>query len=611
MPTWNDEARREAFADNDNYRTRYCRLTPDSATTLAGIGDGGDEEITRRREISCWLSVVAPNAFHRSPGHDRNNRPWLTVGRVEAGGRVEGNSRIGVVYFNRENWVGIRQKKSAKYSDFEELLITDLNLANEGLDARRERLMVTKDAYEQLRNKYQPTVIKNGADSKRSQAVYLCWSYDQLRRDSQLNLLGALFRVLDSTIYSNLPPNAEMDWHAMMPSVNNQGEGPEPPQTPHSPTPPMKTTNLILYGPPGTGKTFATLGLALHYCGSEQADVDNYASACVAGKYSEPPDTETWIAWLDEFEELRNLGQIEFTTFHQNYAYEDFVEGIRPQTNAGAVSYVTEPGIFKKIAYRALYAWLKGDGKPCPIGHEEEKGARKAVLQWLEKGTRDQTWEPDPSDTKAPAYVLVIDEINRGNMARILGELITLLEDSKRARHQLGLGHQPLKATLPYTREPFIVPPNLYIIGTMNTADRSLIGLDVALRRRFHFVELPPKPKALSTNVAGVNLQAFLAKLNENIEGRLDADHLIGHAFFANVNSIDQIRSVMIQKVIPLLREYFHDRPEDLKGVLNVPGGLQFLQFAGQGRNLRFDCVNPSALANPEVYRLFSGADPQ
>jgi 5-methylcytosine-specific restriction protein B len=196
-------------------------------------------------------------------------------------------------------------------------------------------------------------------------------------------------------------------------------------------------------------------------------------------------------------------------------------------------------------------------------------------------------------------------------MARILGELITLLEDSKRARHKPALGDQPLKATLPYTRESFIVPPNLHIIGTMNTADRSLTGLDVALRRRFHFVELPPRPEALSRQVGGVDLQRFLRVLNDRIESHLDADHSIGHALFNRVESIGQIQDAMIQKVIPLLREYFHDRPEALKAVLEVQGGDNFLQFTGQGRSLRFTGVNQEALGRPDTYRLFIEDKPQ
>ena len=358
--------------------------------------------------------------------------------------------------------------------------------------------------------------------------------------------------------------------------------------------------NFILYGPPGTGKTFATVGLALNFCGSAAAGVSDYATECLKQEYAPPPDLTNWKTWLTAFETLRSQGRIEFTTFHQNYAYEDFVEGIRAQANNGQVNYAIEPGIFKRIAYRALYAWLTG--QPCPVDAKGEDDARAQVDDWLGRQASSEI------DTNVPpSYVLIIDEINRGNIARILGELITLLEDSKRARRQgeIALGHQPLTVTLPYTRKPFIVPPNLYIIGTMNTADRSLIGLDVALRRRFNFVELPPRPEALPENVDGINLNEFLETLNQRIERHLDANHTIGHAFFVGVGDIIQVRNLMVQKVIPLLREYFHDRPEALRSVLQIETNKFFGLFAEKGRGFRFICVDHGALSNPGNYNSF------
>lgn len=384
--------------------------------------------------------------------------------------------------------------------------------------------------------------------------------------------------------------------------------------------------NTILFGPPGTGKTFATLGLALSLFrevnGEDKtlAETTNYARGILAGEYAPTPAEGGWTDWVKRFDKLSAAGRIEFTTFHQNYAYEDFVEGIRAEAiprqddQPQAVAYSTQPGIFKRIAYRALYAWLVG--APCPFGTNspanESDGRAKTegeafdqVKNWLEAGAIPPGTQNNPADAQAPPYVLIVDEINRGNIARILGELITLLEDSKRARHQVALGHQPLRATLPYTREPFIVPPNLYILGTMNTADRSLVGLDVALRRRFSFVLLQPRPEALGEDINGVNLRSFLMTINKRIEDKLDADHLIGHALFVAVKDLDGLAIAMRQKVVPQLREYFHDRPQDLLYVLAPASGgtCQFIDSVGEGRTLRLGDINATALRSPDTYK--------
>jgi 5-methylcytosine-specific restriction protein B len=337
--------------------------------------------------------------------------------------------------------------------------------------------------------------------------------------------------------------------------------------------------NTILYGPPGTGKTLATTALALACVDAADtpADAKAAADATITGNYREMPDKAGWGGWVDSFDKLRREGRIEFTTFHQNYAYEDFIEGIRAKADGeGKVHYSTEPGVFKRIAYRALYAWLTGN--PCPLVKAEDftgAPATKLVRDWLLTGER-----PDDSrkDDDVPRYVLVIDEINRGNMARIMGELITLIEDSKRARRKVGVGQQPLSAVLPYSAEPFIVPPNLYIIGTMNTADRSLTGLDLALRRRFCFVELEPKSEALCAAVTDdsgstLDLRKLLECLNERIEAELDRDLRIGHAFLVNVKTNKDLAEAMRKKVLPLLFEYFHDRPDMLRRVLGKAGG--------------------------------------
>lgn len=365
--------------------------------------------------------------------------------------------------------------------------------------------------------------------------------------------------------------------------------------------------NTILYGPPGTGKTLATLGLALSLFNleDEAPGVGVFASRTIREEY-EPPPAGNWAKWVANYDRLVTEGRIAFTTFHQNYAYEDFVEGLGAEAHREgengptSVKYSVKDGIFKRMAYRALHAWLTG--QPLPIGQENNDNAFVTVKNYLERGQF-----PDLAQTavgNAPPYLLIIDEINRGNMARILGELITLLEDSKRARRQAALGQQPLKAILPYSRTPFIVPPNLYILGTMNTADRSLIGLDVALRRRFSFIELPPRPEALQENVERVQLQAFFKEINRRIANILDSDHRIGHAFFTGVTNVQELGDAMRQKVIPQLREYFHDRPQDLFEVLKTAVGndCSFLRFEGAGRNLRVTGIRTENLYNADSY---------
>ncbi|SOZ73761.1 conserved hypothetical protein [Cupriavidus taiwanensis] len=181
--------------------------------------------------------------------------------------------------------------------------------------------------------------------------------------------------------------------------------------------------------------------------------------------------------------------------------------------------------------------------------------------------------QPDSSagDVVTPlrnAKVLIIDEINRGNVSRVLGELITLIEPSKRAGNA-----EALEVTLPYSKERFSVPANLYLIGTMNTADRSLAGLDLALRRRFSFREMPPRPDLLDTvEISGVNVGALLRVMNERIELLLDRDHCIGHAYFmalADAPTIDALGDVFRSKLIPLLQEYFFEDWQRIQWVLN------------------------------------------
>ena len=186
--------------------------------------------------------------------------------------------------------------------------------------------------------------------------------------------------------------------------------------------------------------------------------------------------------------------------------------------------------------------------------------------QKLEKLLQPQ--EPAQTTSSNKPYVLIIDEINRGNISRIFGELITLLEPSKRE----GC-HDWQQVVLPYSKKPFSVPPNLYLIGTMNTADRSLAQLDIALRRRFDFEEMLPDPALLGDiEITGINIGKLLEVINERIKVLLGRDYMIGHSYFmtlTNTSSLEKVADIFSRKVIPLLQEYFFEDWDKIRLVLN------------------------------------------
>lgn len=436
--------------------------------------------------------------------------------------------------------------------------------------------------------------------------------------------------------------------------------------------------NQILYGPPGTGKTYHTIDKALEILG------ENLASR-----------HEKKV----KFDEYVKNGQIVFTTFHQSYGYEEFVEGIKPiidnDENSQEVKYDIKDGIFKKLCKKALdkkrkiinnedisidknsKVWKISLGanaslrdecfeknKICigwndiPKNKDERflnlgsndknsiisfveymqigdlvcvfntsktiKGVGVIVsdvkysdgeyqtyreVKWISKDNeinildlnndkilvqktvyelyrissndllakinlnnpKDNTNNLEiAEDNTTKNFIIIIDEINRGNVSKIFGELITLIEPSKR----IGADEE-LKVRLPYSKDEFGVPKNVYIIGTMNTADRSITSLDTALRRRFEFVEMMPKPNVLSDNCKGVNLQKLLEAINTRIEYLLDREKTIGHAFFIGVDSLEKLKKVFQNKIIPLLQEYFYNDYALIDAVLNKNGMLR------------------------------------
>lgn len=232
-----------------------------------------------------------------------------------------------------------------------------------------------------------------------------------------------------------------------------------------------------------------------------------------------------------------------FVTFHQSFSYEDFIEGIKPvladledEEDSEKLQYEMVSGIFyeacEKAAQLAGYETLQH----CLLDTKQNRQRK------LGKGLQE--------------YYLIIDELNRGNVASIFGELITLIEDDKR----LGASSEII-STLPYSKRLFGVPANLRIIGTMNTADRSIEALDTALRRRFSFEEVIPVPDLLETNVEGLNidLSELLRTINDRLEKLLNRDYTIGHTFFMNIKDTKALKQAFANKIIPLLQEYFYN----------------------------------------------------
>ena len=458
--------------------------------------------------------------------------------------------------------------------------------------------------------------------------------------------------------------------------------------------------NQILFGPPGTGKTYHTINKAIEICNPS---------------FNLKQDRKVVKA---EFDRLVKAEQIVFTTFHQSMSYEDFIEGIKPKTVNNRVHYEIEGGIFKQICHKArikngnfdtvIETFKKDiseiDGKPALTINAPSssfdviyRGTNVFYVQ-PHNSSKNNPWYPvnisnmqiafdtnnydklyNPTYIRGilhylssnynlvkgesennKNYVLIIDEINRGNVSQIFGELITLIEESKR----LG-NDEALEVTLPYSKETFGVPPNLYIIGTMNTADRSVEALDTALRRRFSFEEMMPQKELLSPSALyckllweykdvpwenkefmekektffevfgypddfnikkndtwetmkesddktkldyfkdftfSLDLSQVLEIINKRIEILLDRDHTIGHSYFINVISLEDLENTFKNNIIPLLQEYFYNDYEKIALVL----GEGFVEIKKpQGIQVKFAKLSV-AVEQPEIKTVFS-----
>ena len=422
--------------------------------------------------------------------------------------------------------------------------------------------------------------------------------------------------------------------------------------------------NTILYGPPGTGKTYNTV---------------IYAVAICENKNIEDVQSEEYEKVLYRYNELKKEGRIAFTTFHQSFGYEEFIEGISPiifEDNSddcsGNIEYKIKSGIFKSFCEETEKITIKNNKfsinkdatiwkvtvgskvqNDCFVNNYirigfgiNDKGAKEFVNQinegdiiittdgnrknirgiaiatsdeayklentesdsttrdvmWLVRDINDDVtilngnkWLQRKTVSRLPnmnikdlmefaikknvelkethieknngSYVFIIDEINRGNISKIFGELITLIEDTKRK----GMTEE-MSTILPYSGSLFSVPSNVYILGTMNTADRSIALMDTALRRRFQFVEMMPNTDILkNVTVDGVEIAPILEKINERITFLYDREHTIGHAFFIKLidsPDINTLGSIFEKSIIPLLQEYFYEDYQKIQLIL-------------------------------------------
>ncbi|OWW25490.1 hypothetical protein B4Q04_07695 [Zobellia sp. OII3] len=480
---------------------------------------------------------------------------------------------------------------------------------------------------EELQYYVAPQAIKNGARVK-IKIDHNLTDRPVLYRDIKENALFKNFNVGNrgTTFSATQQEYEEIKALAMEPDNDN--------------SPPL-ALNTIFYGPPGTGKTYRTKDKALNILGVDTQGLER-------------EDVKELFA--KKVEE----GRIVFTTFHQSMSYEDFVEGIKPVVGNDGLGYEVVPGIFKKLCLSTSEIFKSGDffGKKnqyqilevndsliklergSGIVHLamdfinelvsgflqgtitiEDFGSTKrdilhqelptkwdkylfgydSMLKALLEYVKDK--EEASENAIEPSRVLIIDEINRGNISAIFGELITLLEPDKR----IGAAEE-VTVKLPYSKTEFGVPSNLYVIGTMNTADRSVEALDTALRRRFVFEEIMPDPSLLSgITFNGFNLAQVLITINDRVEALLDRDHTIGHSYFIKLNSNDTngLSNVFKNNIIPLLQEYFYNDYEKIALVLG-PG---FVNEKETKKNLFPKLKNIEEPENDRGFELIDSID--